>query len=104
MVHLNKSIDCSMEKNNFQNMMEEFEGGMPEENKESIRSNIWSVLNIFKYFGTFTDLYISKFIKFMMGGVGEEEKPYELPTQMIFPQELDESLDLDEANDEKSED
>ena len=64
--------------NNFAEFGKEQEDSLDNERKETIRAGIWSTLGTFKYVGDIFDVYVPKFIKFLVGLSGgnvASEKP-----------------------------
>ena len=61
------------ELNSFEKLQRESEERFNEERKDNIKSGIWSVLGTFRFVGQIVDVYIPKFVKFLIAISGGEE-------------------------------
>ena len=53
--------------NNFTELGKEHEDRFNRERKETVRAGIWSTLGTFRYVGDIFDVYVPKFIRFLVG-------------------------------------
>lgn len=60
--------------NNFEKLQQEWEDKFNSDHKEEMKSGIWNMLATFRYVGQIIDVYIPKFIKFLVAITGGEDK------------------------------
>lgn len=84
--------------NNFEKMQEEYEKKFTEENKNSIKTGIWSTLGLFKFIGQITEVYVPKLVQFLivLSG-GKIDSSLEPPGKFGVADQSDEETNNDEA-------